>query len=108
MRITSQRSRRLTKIWKTLVYRAVRVNQQGEVIEVLGESNDEKEANRIAAEAESIEGLTIEVQSKATNDRSGKATPVDRILIMAPESQIHSHSRKIRNYPGIHSFDRVT
>jgi site-specific DNA-methyltransferase (adenine-specific) len=77
---------KVTKLWKTLVHRAVRVNQEGEVIKVLGESNDKKEAKRIAAEAESIDGLTIEIQSEATNDKSGKATPLDRILIIAPES----------------------
>jgi len=62
------------------------VSQDGEVVETLGESNDEKEAKRIASEAESVDGLTIEVRSEATNDKSGKATPLDRILILAPES----------------------
>ena len=77
---------KVTKLWKTLVHRTVRVNQEGEVIELLGESNDEREAKKIAIEAESIDGLTIEIQSEATNDKSGKATPLDRILIIAPES----------------------
>ena len=77
---------KVTKLWKTLVHRAVRVSQDGEVVETLGESNDEKEAKRMAAEAESVDGLTIEVRSEATNDKSGKATPLDRILILAPES----------------------
>ena len=77
---------KVTKLWKTLVHRAVRVSQDGEVVETLGESNDEKEAKRIASEAESVDGLTIEVRSEATNDKSGKATPLDRILILAPES----------------------
>ena len=40
----------------------------------------------MAAEAEIIEDTIIEVRSEATNDKSGKATPLDRILIIAPES----------------------
>ena len=77
---------KVTKLWKTLVHRAVRVNQDGEIVDIIGESNDKKEAKRIAAEAELVEGLNIEVRSEATNDKSGKATPLDRILIIAPEA----------------------
>ena len=77
---------KVTKIWKTLVHRVVRVNADGGVIEALGESNDEKEAKMIAAEATLIEGTNIEIHTEATNDKSGKATSLDRILIIAPES----------------------
>ena len=40
----------------------------------------------MAAEAEPAEGFSIEVRSEVTNDKSGKATSLDRILIIAPET----------------------
>ncbi len=40
----------------------------------------------IAAEATLIEATNIEIHTEATNDKSGKATPLDRILIIAPVS----------------------
>jgi len=77
---------KVTKIWKTIIHRAVRVDSEGKVIEVIGESTDEEEAKRMAAEAEIIEETTTEVREEVTNDKSGKATPLDRILIIAPET----------------------
>ena len=32
------------------------------------------------------EGMTLRIRTEKTNDKSGKATPMDRILIIAPES----------------------
>ena len=49
-------------------------------------SSEKEKVKRMAAEAEIIEDTIIEVRSEATNDKSGKATPLDRILIIAPES----------------------
>jgi len=77
---------KVTKIWKTLVYKVILLDSEGEVSEVIGESSEEEKAKQIAAEAEVREGCTIEIRSEATNDKSGKATPLDRILIIAPES----------------------
>jgi len=77
---------KVTKLWKTLVHQVVRLDSDGKVFEVIGESNEEAEAKRISAAAESLEGFTIEIRTEATNDKSGKATPIDRILIIAPES----------------------
>ena len=77
---------KVTKIWKTMIHRAVRLDSEGEIIEVIGESSEEEKVKRMAAEAEIIEDTIIEVRSEATNDKSGKATPLDRILIIAPES----------------------
>tara|TARA_Y100001968_G_scaffold333490_1_gene396625 strand:+ start:2066 stop:3526 length:1461 start_codon:yes stop_codon:yes gene_type:complete len=77
---------KVTKIWKTMIHGVVRLDPKGQIIEVIGDSSDEEEAKRMAAEAETIEDTTIEVRSEATNDKSGKATPLDRILIIAPES----------------------
>jgi len=77
---------KVTKIWKTVIHRVVRLDSEREIIEVIAESSEEAEAKRMVAESEVIEGTTIEVRSEATNDKSGKATPLDRILIIAPES----------------------
>jgi len=77
---------KVTKLWKTMIHRVVRLDSEGQVVEVIGESSEEAEAKQMAAGAESVEGFTIEVRAEATNDKSGKATPLDRILIIAPES----------------------
>jgi hypothetical protein len=77
--------KKVTKIWKTIIYRAVRLDSDGDIIEVIAESSEEEEVKRMAAEAEIIENTIIDVRSEATNDKSGKATPLDRILIMAPD-----------------------
>ena len=77
---------KVTKLWKTMIHRVVRLDSEGQVVEVIGESSEEAEAKQMAAGAESVEGFTIEVRTEATNDKSGKATPLDRILIIAPET----------------------
>ena len=77
---------KVTKIWKTMIHRAVRLNSESEIIEVLGESSKEEEVKRMVAEAEMIEHTRIEIRKEVVNDKSGKATPLDRILIIAPES----------------------
>ena len=77
---------KVTKIWKTMIHKAVRLDSEGEIVEIIGESDDEAEAKRMAAEAEPAEGFSIVVRSEVTNDKSGKATPLDRILIIAPET----------------------
>jgi len=77
---------KVTKLWKTMIHRVVRLDSEGEITEVIGESPHETEAKRMAAEAEVVEGFTVEVRAEATNDKSGKATPLDRILIIAPET----------------------
>ena len=45
-----------------------------------------KKEAKAAKKAEEKEGLTLKIRVEKTNDKSGKATPIDRILIMAPES----------------------
>ena len=77
---------KVTKIWKTLVHKVVRLDLEGNVIEIIGETIEEAEAKQIASEAESSENSMIEIRTEATNDKSGKATPLDRILIIAPET----------------------
>ena len=77
---------KVTKIWKTIIHEVIRLDSQGQIVEVIGKTSDEEDAKRMAAEAETIEGTTIEVRSEVTNDKSGKATPLDRILIIAPDS----------------------
>jgi len=77
---------KVTKIWKTMVHKVVRIDSEGEIVEVIGEYSEKTEAKRIATKAALIEGSNIEIRSEVTNDKSGKATPTDRILIIAPES----------------------
>jgi hypothetical protein len=77
---------KVTKIWKTMIHRVVRLDSEGEIVEIIGESADESEAKRVAAEAEVVDGQKIEIRTEVTNDKSGKATPLDRILIIAQDT----------------------
>jgi site-specific DNA-methyltransferase (adenine-specific) len=77
---------KVTKLWKTMIHKVIRLDSEGEIVEVIGESSEESEAKRIASEADVIEGQEIEIISEVTNDKSGKATSLDRILIIAPEN----------------------
>ena len=77
---------KVTKIWKTMVHKVVRIDSEEKIVEVIGEYSEKTEAKRIAAKAALIEGSNIDIQSEVTNDKSGKATPTDRILIIAPET----------------------
>jgi hypothetical protein len=69
-----------------MIHKVIRLDSEGEIVEVIGESSEESEAKRIASEADVIEGQEIEIISEVTNDKSGKATSLDRILIIAPEN----------------------
>ena len=77
---------KVTKIWKTRIHKVVRVDSEGTVLEVIGEFKDAKDAMRLAMESEEEGGDEVKVKTEIINDKSGKATPIDRILIMAPES----------------------
>jgi hypothetical protein len=79
-------NQKVTKIWKTLVHHVEYVNQNGEVVETVGQWGQEKEAKKALKEAKKIDGLTLRIRKEKTNDKSGKATDVDRILIIAPET----------------------
>ena len=76
---------KVTKIWKTVIHKAVRIDSEGNIIEVIGESEDKAVVKKMVADAEKIDNLILEIISETTNDKSGKATPLDRILIIAPE-----------------------
>tara|TARA_B100000902_G_scaffold61352_1_gene68394 strand:+ start:357 stop:1790 length:1434 start_codon:yes stop_codon:yes gene_type:complete len=76
---------KVTKIWKTVIHKAVRIDSEGNIIEVIGESEDKAVVKKMVADAEKIDNLIVEIISETTNDKSGKATPLDRILIIAPE-----------------------
>jgi hypothetical protein len=71
---------------KTLIHHLVYVNEKGEIVEKVGSWESEKDAKNIMKDAKKKEGLNLEIHTEITNDKSGKATPVDRILIIAPES----------------------
>ena len=62
------------------------MNETDEVVESVGQLETEKEAKAALKKAEEKEGLTLKIRVEKTNDKSGKATPTDRILIIAPES----------------------
>jgi hypothetical protein len=62
------------------------VNETDEVVESVGQWETEKEAKAALKKAEEKEGLKLKIRVEKTNDKSGKATPTDRILIIAPES----------------------
>ena len=84
-------NQKVTKMWKTLIHHLVYVNKEGEVIETVGSWESENEAKSIMKKQNAIDkdkkkGLILEIRTEITNDKSGKATPVDRILIIAPES----------------------
>ena len=77
---------KVTKLWKTETIQVVRVGPEGDVIEMIGESSVESEAEKMALEAEIDQNSTIQKRVELKNDKSGKATPVDRILIICPEN----------------------
>ena len=102
-------NQKVSKIWKTKIHRVERINQAGDVVEIIGEFTDKSEAISIAnknhhyswmkwtyynrttyihhIESNSnIHDTEIRIVEDKTNDKSGKASPVDRILIIAPES----------------------
>ena len=79
-------NQKVSKIWKTLAHHVEYVNETEEVVESLGQWETEKEAKAALKKAEEKEGLTLKIRVEKTNDKSGKATPTDRILIIAPES----------------------
>ena len=77
---------KVTKMWKTLIHHVEYLNDEEEVIETLGSWKSESDAKKAMNEAEKKDGLTLRIRTEKTNDKSGKATPTDRILIIAPES----------------------
>jgi site-specific DNA-methyltransferase (adenine-specific) len=79
-------NQKVSKIWKTLAHHVEYVNETDEVVESVGQWETEKEAKAALKKAEEKEGLTLKIRVEKTNDKSGKATPTDRILIIAPES----------------------
>ena len=44
------------------------------------------DAKKLLEDAEEKDGLTLRIRTEKTNDKSGKATPMDRILIIAPST----------------------
>jgi hypothetical protein len=79
-------NQKVSKIWKTLAHHVEYVNETDEVVESVGQWETEKEAKAAMKNAEEKEGLALKIRVEKTNDKSGKATPTDRILIIAPES----------------------
>ncbi|MBT6644857.1 MAG: hypothetical protein HOB52_03550 [Euryarchaeota archaeon] len=83
-------NQKVTKMWKTLVHHVEYIDENEEILETLGSFKSEKDAKKLMKESEDKEGMTLRIRNEKTNDKSGKATPMDRILIIAPESAIPS------------------
>ena len=79
-------NQKVTKMWKTLVYHLEYLNEDGEVVEKLGSWESEIDAINVKKDAQEKSGLTLKIRTEKTNDKTGKATPTDRILIIAPET----------------------
>jgi hypothetical protein len=79
-------NQKVTKIWKTLIHHVEYVDNEGNVVETVGSWQSEKEANDSLVKATEKQGMTLRIRVEKTNDKTGKATPTDRILIIAPET----------------------
>ncbi len=79
-------NQKVTKIWKTLIHHVEYVDNEENVVETVGSWKSEKEAKNSLNMSKEKEGLNLRIRVEKTNDKSGKATPTDRILIIAPES----------------------
>jgi hypothetical protein len=79
-------NQKVTKMWKTLVHHVEYVDAEEEIVEGLGKFDSEDEAKELMKGAEEKDGLTLRIRTEKTNDKTGKATPMDRILIIAPST----------------------
>lgn len=81
-------NQKVTKMWKTLIHHVERIDEEGTVIETLISTTDKQAAKECLKQAQNVVGTEVKIRTEKTNDKSGKATPKDRILIIAPESAI--------------------
>jgi DNA modification methylase len=79
-------NQKVSKIWKTLAYHVEYIDENDKVVESIGKWKNEKDAKNAMKDAEDKDGLELKIRVEKENDKSGKATPIDRILIIAPES----------------------
>ena len=79
-------NQKVSKIWKTLAYHLEYVDENDKVVESVGKWENEKDAKKAMKSAVDKDGLELKIRVEKENDKSGKATPIDRILIIAPES----------------------
>lgn len=79
-------NQKVTKMWKTLVHHVEYVDSEENIVERLGKFESENDAKNLMKESKDRDGLTLRIRTEKTNDKTGKATPMDRILIIAPES----------------------
>mgnify|MGYP002636422104 CR=1 FL=1 len=87
-------NQKVSKIWKTLEYVVFRTDVKKKKEVEIHRGTDEKRAKEVLAETEVQEGFSVELRVEKTNDKAGKATPLDRILIIAPES---SNARPLKS-----------
>jgi DNA modification methylase len=79
-------NQKVTKIWKTLIYHLESLNKEGIVIEKIGTWESEGEAKKAMKDLSRSDDVTFRIREEKTNDKTGKATPTDRILILSPDS----------------------
>ena len=79
-------NQKVTKMWKTLVHHVEYIDAEEEIVEGLGKFESEDDAKKLMDDAEKRDGLTLRIRTEKTNDKTGKATPMDRILIIAPST----------------------
>lgn len=78
-------NQKVTKMWKTLIHHLEYVNKDETVVELISSWKSESEAKKALEETVPRTGFNLRIRTEKTNDKSGKATPIDRILIIAPD-----------------------
>ena len=79
-------NQKVTKIWKTLIYHLESLDREGNVIEKIGTWGSKEEAKKAIKDLPHSDDVTFRIREEKTNDKTGKATSTDRILILSPES----------------------
>lgn len=79
-------NQKVTKIWKTLIYHLESLDKDDNVIEKIGTWESKEEAKKAIKDLPHSDDVTFRIREEKTNDKTGKATPTDRILILSPES----------------------
>ena len=69
-------------VWHHVEY----VNAEEEIVESIGSWKKKDEANKALKNSGEKDGLFLRLRTEKTNDKSGKATDTDRILVIAPDS----------------------
>ena len=94
-------NQKVTKMWKTLVHHVEYIDVEEEIVEGLGKFESENDAKKVLKDAKEKDGLTLRIRTEKTNDKSGKATPMDRTSSSLRIHQPPNHSNQHQNSVGI-------